>query len=216
MRRPPRRWRCVSRAVASRAGTAARAFGGARRRGRPAARRRLPFHARLGSAFLNGPGAYATAGIRILDGGAGARTMHAHLACLLLPALAAAAGLRDDPIGAAALTYLDGTDWTWTSGDGASLPASVPGDLISDLAEAGIIGDPLVDSNFYDDAAEWNKTWTISTTFDGGAAAGARVALVFDGVKMGASIKLNGKALGAASDQFLRYRRPSGDLARWS
>ena len=142
--------------------------------------------------------------------------MHAHLACLLLPALAAAAGLRDDPIGAAALTYLDGTDWTWTSGDGASLPASVPGDLISDLAEAGIIGDPLVDSNFYDDAAEWNKTWTISTTFDGGAAAGARVALVFDGVKMGASIKLNGKALGAASDQFLRYRRPSGDLARWS
>ena len=36
--------------------------------------------------------------------------------------------------------------------------------------------------------------------------------LVFDGIRMGATIALNGKFLGNISDQFLRYRYPVHDV----
>ena len=68
-----------------------------------------------------------------------------------------------------------------------------------------VVDDPLVDSNFRDQAKAWNATWTLSTTFDASVAAGERATLVLDGVKMGATIRLNGVALGDAADQFLRY-----------
>ena len=49
--------------------------------------------------------------------------------------------------------------------------------------------------------------------------AGVRTLLVFDGIKMGAEIFLNGKSLGLATDQFLRYNfsvqsllKPTGNL----
>ena len=53
--------------------------------------------------------------------------------------------------------------------------------------------------------------WTYATTFDMSAekiaavrAAGGSHVLVFDGVKMGATITVNGKKLGQTTDQFLR------------
>jgi len=38
--------------------------------------------------------------------------------------------------------------------------------------------------------------------------------LVFDGIKMGAVLALNGKQLGVATDQFVRYSFPVGGILR--
>ena len=86
----------------------------------------------------------------------------------------------------------------------------MPGDVLSDLAAAGVIGDPLAGENFR--GAAWDATWTYSVTFDlddamalAALGPGALVALVLDSVKMGAWVWLNGRFLGAVADQFLRY-----------
>lgn len=126
--------------------------------------------------------------------------------------------LVDDPIGADAVKYLDAEPWSWVRGDdGFAIPASVPGDVVTDLEKAGAIGNPLLDDNFIRDAPAWNRTWTLRTSFSVDSDA-ARIALVFDGVKMGATVKLNHVILGVARDQFLRYafdlRNISTDLLR--
>ena len=90
----------------------------------------------------------------------------------------------------------------------------MPGDLISDLQRAGLVGDPLFEDNFLNGSRTWHLPhWDYTKKFqlDGallqsGAAAGARTVLVLDGVKMGAEISLNGHRLGVATDQFLRYQ----------
>ena len=92
------------------------------------------------------------------------------------------------------------------------IPAVVPGDLLTDLQSAELIGDPLYEKNFLN-ASLWSAhTWTYRTSFTpeaavaaAAAAVGGRVLLVFDGVKMGASIALDGLVLGTAADQFLRH-----------
>jgi hypothetical protein len=134
----------------------------------------------------------------------------------LLPCLAAlATSLVDNPIVADEITYLD-SGWTASTPGTSSLrigattiAASVPGDIITDLQTAGLIGDPLVELNFLNESAAWtNTTWIYQTTFSTAAnatATGDAYMLVFDGVKMGADIKVNGVLLGTAADQFLRY-----------
>jgi beta-galactosidase/beta-glucuronidase len=65
-------------------------------------------------------------------------------------------------------------------------------------------------------ATMWDSyTWTYSTAFTMAAdrldhirAAGGSHLLIFDGVKMGANVKLNGKVIGQTTDQFLRYEFP--------
>lgn len=127
-----------------------------------------------------------------------------------LPALAMGAGLTDDPIAADSITYLDSSDtvtWTAASSAGFSIGAKVPGDLLTDLEAAGKIGDPLYELNWLN-ATIWNNyTWTYSTTFAMPSGAGTPL-LVFDGVKMGAKIMLNGKLIATANDQFMRYVFP--------
>ena len=136
------------------------------------------------------------------------------------------------------------------------IPATVPGDLLTDLQKAGQIGDPLYEKTFLNSSVWHAHTWTYTTSFtpsreavahacaaqhnlhggggrvggdvggdgggdvggDGGggadvqgqgqAAGGStagRVLLVFDGIKMGARISVDGTDLGTAVDQFLRY-----------
>lgn len=105
--------------------------------------------------------------------------------------------------------------------------ATVPGDLVTDLQNAGIAEDPLTDTNFKN-TTFWNgKLWTYTKYFawppapaptsaaatstataGAAAAAGGEVLLVFEGVKMGASISLNGHVLGNITDQFLRVSYP--------
>jgi hypothetical protein len=86
----------------------------------------------------------------------------------------------------------------------------VPGDIITDLQNSGLVGDPYHEINFRNVTLWHNLSWTYSTTFNVTAdqLAGGEHVLVFDGVKMGASVKLNGHAIGTITDQFLRYRFP--------
>lgn len=128
--------------------------------------------------------------------------------------------LRDDPIasdvcdartgGAPAQYYLDSDtcSWTATSSSGLIIPAAVPGDIISDLHAAGQIANPFFETT-WKNSSIWNDNlWTYSTHFRSPSSVptGSAVLLVFDGIKMGAAISLNGHKLGHATDQFVRYR----------
>eukprot|EP00663_Eupelagonemidae_sp_cell21sb_P007441 gene7441-6935_t len=102
-------------------------------------------------------------------------------------------------------------------GDSApfTIPATVPGDLVTDLENEGLIPDPLTDSNFRN-ASMWNgPLWKYKKGFARPAAAG-EVLLVFEGIKMGAQISLNGVALGNATDQFVRWIFPVGQMLKAS
>ena len=139
------------------------------------------------------------------------------MAALLLhaPCGAVGAGLADPRIvGALPAIPLDG-QWKASSATGLSIDATVPGDIITDLQRAGEIGDPLYELNWKDpkNVRLWNQTWTYTRTLPPAtsslvkhAAGAGEVLLVFDGIKMGATIKLNGKTLGMATDQFVKYQ----------
>ncbi len=107
---------------------------------------------------------------------------------------------------------------------GGHMLATVPGDVLSDLHRAGKIGDPLYELNFKDkeQQALWLQDWAYTRTFtlldDGGngdtGAATAGAMLVFDSIKMGALVYVDGTLLGTVQDQFLRYTFPlAGKLA---
>ena len=121
--------------------------------------------------------------------------------------------LDDPPILGETHTPLSG-EWTASSpSQGLTMAASVPGDLITDLYRAKVIGEPLYELNFLN-ASIWNDhTWYYNRTLDltpaqydlitakGGA---GDVLLVFDGIKMGANILLNDVRIGQALAQFER------------
>ena len=97
------------------------------------------------------------------------------------------------------------------SGANITVAATVPGDLITDLARAGVIPDPWLDTTWIRNSSLWSgRPWYYRRTFtiDGvaGVLSGASsLLLVFDGVKMGATIRVNGVTVGVVRDQFLRY-----------
>ena len=127
----------------------------------------------------------------------------------LASAAARSASLADNPIVADGIAYLD-SGWTVsTAGNNTrgpiTLAATVPGDVISDLESAGLIGDPLSELNFLNESAAWTASkWTYRTNFTT-TAGGDVYMVVFDGVKMGATISVNGQTIGVTTDQFLRY-----------
>lgn len=113
-------------------------------------------------------------------------------------------GLRDNPIAGSEVQYLDGI-WKLRSSH-IQIKGSVPGDLLTDLQTAGLIGDPLYEVNFQNSTLWDDRVWVYSTVFDVPASQTlVGVRLVFDGIKMGARVKFNGRAIGQAVDQFLRY-----------
>ena len=86
------------------------------------------------------------------------------------------------------------------------LPASVPGDLISDLQRAGAVGDPYFETNFLDNRSVWQPDFVYSRSVPASALpATPRHVLVLESVKMGAVVSINGLAIGTTTDQFLRY-----------
>eukprot|EP00656_Telonema_subtile_P018074 TRINITY_DN19740_c0_g2_i4.p1 TRINITY_DN19740_c0_g2~~TRINITY_DN19740_c0_g2_i4.p1 ORF type:complete len:621 (-),score=140.84 TRINITY_DN19740_c0_g2_i4:49-1911(-) len=125
---------------------------------------------------------------------------------LLLPlgALGVDVGLRDNPVVGDQISYLDGPAWKISGSNGVSFLGSVPGDLITDLHNAGQIGDPIFGKNWLNSSIWEGNNWTYSTEMDGVPSGMSRV-LVFDGIKMGAVISINGHTLFTANDQFLRY-----------
>jgi beta-mannosidase len=123
--------------------------------------------------------------------------------------------LRDAPIvGSSPALYLDG-EWTAAEATlGLSIPATVPGDIITDLQRAGVIADPWYELNWLDNRTLWapNATqWVYSTPVTlppPGAPAGSSLLLVLEGVKMGARVSLNGVPLGNVTNQHVRYVFP--------
>ena len=118
---------------------------------------------------------------------AASRPEHMLRAVLLALAVTAEAdfvSLRDHPIAtAAAPTYLDGDAWTASTVPppiaadeqaqqqpppkiNITVPATVPGDLITDLQRAKIIADPWLDTTWIQNSSLWSDhAWTFSTTF---------------------------------------------------
>ena len=136
-------------------------------------------------------------------------SLAARAAALLAAALAPRGCSADLPIAADSLLPLDGAAWTaQSSAGGAAIPAAVPGDIGSDLAAAGVIRSPWLDLTWRDEAARWDlAAWTYSVSFATPAAwaAGDSVQLVLDSVRMAADVSLNGRAVGSATSQHLRY-----------
>lgn len=140
--------------------------------------------------------------------------MFALVALWLFAARVHAAGLIDHVIAADPPTYLDSASWVASSSAPSPLEirATVPGDLITDLQLAGLIGDPLYELNWKNSTLWDTRTWVYSTTFSldvaslAGIAAGTSdTLLVFDGVKMPSAVDVNGVAVGTTTNQFLRY-----------
>ena len=133
------------------------------------------------------------------------------LLALCLSQSAADVTLQDQPIAASAgPTYLDGSAWTAASASlNLSVPATVPGDLLTDLQRAKVIGDPWLDITWLDNSSLWSDhVWTYATSFavsDAVMAKTSTLLLTFDGVKMGATVRVNGHMVGVLRDQFLRY-----------
>ena len=110
-----------------------------------------------------------------------------------------------------------GQPWVASSATwGLTVPATVPGDLVTDLQRAGVIGDPFFELGWLNTttpgaqgAPLWDVgPWNFTAGFDLAVPAGAAAYLVFDGAKMAADVYLNGVAIGAMVDQFLRYAFP--------
>jgi beta-mannosidase len=136
------------------------------------------------------------------------RALAAAALCALARASSDPSSLQDPAIAAPLLLPLDGGAWALSSG-ALSIPASVPGDVVTDLQAAGLIGDPLYGNNTRGAAPLWDRAWTYSLQFDAPPPAlGGAAYLVFDGAKMVADVFLNGAALGDARSQFLRYVIP--------
>eukprot|EP01060_Flectonema_neradi_P011083 TRINITY_DN18146_c0_g1_i2.p1 TRINITY_DN18146_c0_g1~~TRINITY_DN18146_c0_g1_i2.p1 ORF type:complete len:922 (+),score=158.51 TRINITY_DN18146_c0_g1_i2:45-2768(+) len=113
--------------------------------------------------------------------------------------------MRDHPMVGESITYLDGS-WDLTANTGDKLTGIVPGDILTDLQNAGSIEDPLFENNFKNNSEWTNKTWTYTKTFTATQQdVDSGMLIVFEGIKMSASISLNGEHIGQALDQFLRY-----------
>ena len=130
------------------------------------------------------------------------------------PVALGAGGLVDHPIASgSAPVYLDSEEWVASSPGFGDIRANVPGDLISDLQVAGLMGDPLYELNWRTNVSLWDAhVWTFSRSFDLSAealdginAGTSDTLLVFDGVKMSSTIAINGVSIGGTTNQFLRY-----------
>lgn len=124
--------------------------------------------------------------------------------------------LRDHPIGATNHQYLDGRDWNVYKAEEdvdninsylidytKLFQGNVPGDLITDMERAGIIEDPLYEFNMKNNT--WDNGIYVYTKKFMFMSNSSTILLVFDGIKMGSYIHLNGIRLGETADQFLRY-----------
>ena len=144
------------------------------------------------------------------------------MSVLFLPLLCQAVGpLSDEPLHGQGNKVFPISGWTASRAANStaasfSMPASVPGELISDLEASGGYGDPLFHLNWRNDSYDGDG-WSFHTTFDAPPASWSSapdVLLVFDSVKMGATVELNGERLGALQNQFLRYNFSVGHLLK--
>ena len=146
----------------------------------------------------------------------------ADLVLLVIAAAVAAASpptLVDHPIASGQPPqYLDGSTWSATNSLEPGAPplrATVPGDILTDLARAGRVPNPYYNVSWQTPGfiRAWNRgIWRYTTAFARPPSlpedTGGSLLVVFDGIRMGATIELNGVWLGNVTDQFLRYQFP--------
>lgn len=104
---------------------------------------------------------------------------------------------------------LDGKDWIAQNANGSiKISSNVPGNIYTDLIEAGILGDPYyrfnVDVYRWVGYEEWTfvKHFNLSSDFFSGNSA----FLIFDGLDTVANINLNGVSIGATNNMFRKYK----------
>lgn len=87
---------------------------------------------------------------------------------------------------------------------------TVPGDLITDLEAAGLIGDPLFENNFLNSSLWSEYLWTYTKTFELPLSDDLTVkpVVVVSGIKMGARVSIDGQVVGNTTNQFRRYMFP--------
>ncbi|MDN3239839.1 glycoside hydrolase family 2 protein [Glycomyces tritici] len=101
--------------------------------------------------------------------------------------------------------------WTVTGDPGApvaveAIPASVPGEVVSDLLAAGLVGDPYVDEAERELAWVGRRDWTYRTAFTHDAGDWDGIELAFDGLDTVARVSLNGTVVGETANMHRRYR----------
>jgi beta-mannosidase len=89
---------------------------------------------------------------------------------------------------------------------GASVPATVPGAVHTDLLAAGLIVDPYLDD--HERLLAWigSTSWRYSTSFDWAGTGHDRVDLVFDGLDTVTTVRLNGTVLLESRNMHRSYR----------
>jgi len=110
--------------------------------------------------------------------------------------------------------------WTVTTAGGAgapdgiadrSIPATVPGQVHTDLQREGLLPDPTFDRN--EAAAKWvgRQDWTYRRTVDVDPRGHERVDLVCDGLDTVAEVSLDGVVVGTSRNMHRRYRFDARD-----
>ena len=95
----------------------------------------------------------------------------------------------------------------------ATVPATVPGCVHTDLLQAGLLPDPYLDLN--EALVQWvgRADWRYETTFPGaGAQRGERTDLVFGGLDTVARVELNGVLVAETRNMHRTYRFDVGPL----
>lgn len=104
--------------------------------------------------------------------------------------------------------WVDGPPETPEDIRGRAVPATVPGQIHTDLMAAGLLADP--DIGFGECEQHWigASTWRWRTDVLIETGAGEHCALVGHGFDTVAQVRLDGELLGCTDDQHLRYRWP--------
>ncbi|MBT2502646.1 glycoside hydrolase family 2 protein [Curtobacterium sp. ISL-83] len=94
---------------------------------------------------------------------------------------------------------------------GRSIPATVPGQVHTDLERAGLLADPTFDRN--EDAGKWvgRSDWTYRRSVDVDPKGFERVDLVCDGLDTVAEVGLDGVVIGTTRNMHRRYRFDARD-----
>ena len=82
---------------------------------------------------------------------------------------------------------------------------------MTDLHRAGQIGDPLYEDNWLNSSLWATHAWSYTTSFEVDEttlAADGEILLVFEGIKMGSHILVNGQEVIQTANQFQRFVLP--------
>ena len=112
-------------------------------------------------------------------------------------------------------TLLSGNDWNVceAGNDENSYPATVPGDIHSDLLNSGVIENPYYADNSKKCGWVVEKDWTFTKIFTV-TKLEDMTDLVFDGIDTISTIYLNGTEIAKTDNMFMQYRINVNDIIK--